>query len=317
MLKKCIIYFSLFLTPLLFTDSIIYEDFYICLGSFFDIDNVIQFQDTLKQQDIETTLEQFDKDGITYTRVFIKESYKKYNTARYELKNMSYDFEKKNINLKGLWIKKGQINEYTIPNEIITEYKKKAELRLQENIKKDQTDDKIVIKEDLLQKDLLKEDVSSDKISTKDQTNDLNEIIIEEEYDFNDLTVENIVTSESLKNELETLAMWENYMGKKEFSNDTAKTLILQSIENFKKIKSYFANISSKNNSALNDAIKNQLDLCAVYEKIEESFTKENDLQKVFKYFYTANNHYNMFIENLEKAQEYEETVYNNSKKGK
>ncbi|HPO49973.1 MAG TPA: hypothetical protein PLO89_06565, partial [Spirochaetota bacterium] len=284
---------------------------------------------------LETFPERYDKNKTIFIRVFLNKTYKNYYDARYELKNIVYDFEKKNIFLKGLWIRKGVVAEYKIPEADLKKYRQKIEedakekalkealIKEYENNKnriiKDLTDDELYGKILLSDADstddaLIKnDDLSKDTSKTADASDDkpLSEKMIKynsnEEIDYDDLSVYDIFTSDFLKLETTTFDLWNNYISADKIDEEETKKILSVSIENFKKIKEYFSGLKSKQNEHLNNAIKNQIDLCGEYEKMEKSFEKDKDVQKLMKFFYLANNHYNSFISNLEKAQEFEE----------
>lgn len=123
------------------------------------------------------------------------------------------------------------------------------------------------------------------------------------------ITVNDVVSSEFFKLEMDTFSQWEVLIASSEISDEGTKALVVTSVDNFKKIKEYFSLLKSSDNTALNDAVKNQIDLCGEYEKMEVVLNKENDVQKVMKYFYFANSHYKLFLDNIEKAKNYEDEM--------
>ncbi|HNZ26138.1 MAG TPA: hypothetical protein PLG34_07840 [Spirochaetota bacterium] len=267
----------------------------------------------MTEKGIETFLEQIYKEGKIYTRVLVKNSYSDYKKAKNGLEKMKADLKSLGLNIKDIWIRKGVPKEYKFPEDIKINFEKRTIY-----------DEKFF---ELYKKDLSIKDISSDSsvdfvtiAPTKDLTSDEKDasdmsgdasadvkVLKEEGYlEYEDLTVEEVYSGEALALEMETFDMWRNLSASTEINEKTARDLLLVSIYNFKKIKEYFSSVSSKYNQALNDAVKNQLDLCLEYEKMEQSFNNDKDIQKAMKYFYSADKHFNLFIENLEKAQEWE-----------
>ncbi|HPO50088.1 MAG TPA: hypothetical protein PLO89_07155 [Spirochaetota bacterium] len=123
------------------------------------------------------------------------------------------------------------------------------------------------------------------------------------------LKVDDVVSNEYFRMEMETFGKWEEMLTSSEINEEKSKQLMTESIANFKKIKEYFTKLNSANNPHLNDAIKNQIDLCGEYERMESDFLETNESQKSMKYFYFANKHYNLFLENIEKARILEEEM--------
>ena len=130
-----------------------------------------------------------------------------------------------------------------------------------------------------------------------------------------DLKVDSIVSSEFFQLEMETFGQWEVLIVSSDINEENTKALVITTIANFKKINEYFSKLNSENNTHLNDAIKNQIDLCHEYQKMEDDFNKSNEAQKVMKYFYFANKHYKLFLDNLEKAKNLEEEMEKQNEK--
>lgn len=125
--KKLIIILYLFL----FYTQIYSFDYYICLGSFLDNNNSIEYSSNLNNIGIKTIYEKIIINNKTFTRVLYEKKFTNLNDAIKELNQLKNNKIIKNENIFDLWVRPGKL----LGTQVVV--KKDSDKKNNDKIKKD------------------------------------------------------------------------------------------------------------------------------------------------------------------------------------
>jgi len=165
----------LIISVLFITFNFFGTDYYICLGSFLNQNNLSFFSKSLNDSGISTIFEKTSINGKVFTRIIYNKKYTTIGTARIDLQKIKNNPIIKKYNIKDIWIRSGQIE----PASIITENKNET-LVASKEIKKEVKKPDLVVevkKEDV--KTLTPEKKENDNIGKAEIKPEIKQNVIE------------------------------------------------------------------------------------------------------------------------------------------